>query len=344
MSILISGGAGYIGSHTAKSLSRAGFEPVVYDNLSTGHRWAVKWGPFIEADLCDQCALKDALKRYNVTAAIHFAAYAYVGESVGEPRRYFENNVTNSLNLLNTLLDAGVGCLVFSSSCAVYGVPQSIPISESHSKLPVNPYGESKLFIERALDWYGRAYGLRWAALRYFNAAGADPDGELGEVHDPEPHLVPRLIEAAKTKVGSVEIYGVDYPTEDGTAVRDYVHVSDLADAHVSALQHLLARGESTALNLGTGRGASVRQVVTAVERVSGAKIDVKPAPRRPGDPPELIADASAAQRLLGWRPKFSSLHQIVSSAWEWHSRTVSVNNRPGSEGDDGGLSPERVL
>ena len=324
MSILISGGAGYIGSHTAKSLSRAGFEPVVYDNLSTGHRWAVQWGPLVEADLSDQASLRRALREYKVTAAIHFAAHAYVGESVREPRRYFENNVTNTLNLVHALLDESVNHIVFSSSCAVYGEPQGFPISESHSKLPVNPYGDSKLFIERVLDWYGRAYDLRWAALRYFNAAGADPEGKLGEAHNPETHLVPRLIEAALGRLESVEIFGADYPTDDGTAVRDYVHVSDLAEAHVATLRHLLSGGESFSANLGTGRGASVREVITSMERVSGTRINTKLASRRPGDPAVLIADATRAGRLLGWRPRLSSLDSIVSSAWGWHRRNHS--------------------
>ncbi len=319
MSILITGGAGYIGSHTAKSLSRSGFEPVAYDNLSTGHRWAVKWGPLVEADLSDGKALKRALKEFNVKAAIHFAAHAYVGESIHQPRKYFENNVTNSLRLLDALLDAGIKHIVFSSSCAVYGVPQSLPIYETHPKSPVNPYGDSKLFIERVLEWYGRAYGLHWAALRYFNAAGADAEGELGEVHDPETHLLPRIIDAALGKLDSVEIFGTDYPTEDGTAVRDYVHVSDLAEAHVATLKHLLNGGESFAANLGTGQGASVREVITAVESASGAAVKTKLAPRRPGDPPILIADPAYAGRILGWHPKCSSLDQIVRSAWNWH-------------------------
>ena len=325
MSILITGGAGYIGSQTAKSLSRAGFEPVAYDNLSTGNRWAIQWGPLVEADLCDHRALREALKKYNVTSAIHFAAHAYVGESVREPRRYFENNVVNTLHFLHALLDAGIHHVVFSSSCAVYGVPERIPIGESHPKLPVNPYGDSKLFIERVLDWYGSAYGLRWAALRYFNAAGADSSGDLGEVHNPETHLVPRLIEATLGRLKSVEIYGVDYPTEDGTAVRDYVHVQDLAEAHVAALQYLLSGGESFSANLGTGHGVSVREAITAVERVSGVAIDAKTAPRREGDPPVLIADPTSAERILGWRPRFSSLDNIVKSAWDWHRRLPSL-------------------
>lgn len=327
MRILITGGAGYIGSQTAKSLAQAGFEPVVYDNLSVGHRWSVNWGPLVEADLCDQDSLKHTLKKYGITAAIHFAAHAYVGESVREPRRYFQNNVTNTLHLLHALLDAGIDCIVFSSSCAVYGIPQSIPIRESHSKLPVNPYGESKLFIERVLDWYGHAYGMRWAALRFFNAAGADPSGELGEVHDPETHLLPLVIDCALRNRGSVEIYGVDYPTPDGTAIRDYIHVCDLADAHVIALRHLLSTRQSFVANLGTGRGVSVREIVAAVERIAGATINVRPAPRRPGDPPALVADPTHAENLLGWRPRFSALESIVSSAWHWHCRRLCVGS-----------------
>ena len=319
MRVLVTGGAGYIGSQTAKSLSRAGFEPVVYDNLSVGHRWAVNWGPLVEADLCDLDSLKHTLKKYDITAAIHFAAHAYVGESMREPRRYFQNNVTNTLHLLDSLLDAGIGYVVFSSSCAVYGIPQYIPIPESHSKVPVNPYGESKLFIERVLDWYARVYGMRWAALRFFNAAGADPSGELGEVHHPETHLLPLVIDAALRNRGPVAIYGVDYPTADGTAIRDYIHVCDLAEAHVLALRHLLSKGESFVANLGTGRGVSVREIVAAVERIAGAVINVRQAPRRPGDPPVLVADSSYAENLLGWQPKASALESIVSSAWHWH-------------------------
>lgn len=321
MRVLITGGAGYIGSHTAKALARAGVEPVVYDNLSTGHSWAVKWGPLIEADLCDYQALKQAVEQYDITAVIHFAAHAYVGESVRDPRRYFLNNVINTLNLLNVLLDAGIGRIIFSSSCAIYGIPNSIPILEDHPKVPVNPYGESKLFIERALDWYGRAYNLRWASLRYFNAAGADPDGELGEVHDPETHVLPLVIQTAMGKRGTVEVFGVDYPTADGTCIRDYIHVSDLAEAHVIALQHILSNAESFSVNLGTGRGISVREMVAAVERLAGVAINLRPAPRRPGDPAVLVADSSRAQELLGWRPNFSTLETIISTAWRWHSR-----------------------
>src|SRR6266850_33713 len=320
MRVLVTGGAGYIGSHTAKALARAGIEPVVYDNLSEGHRWATKWGPLVEGDLSDRDALKQAIQRHDIAAAIHFAAHAYVGESVHEPRRYFQNNVTNTLDLLGALLDAGVDHVVFSSSCAIYGAPNAIPISEDHSKQPVNPYGESKLFIERVLGWYGQAYDLRWAALRYFNAAGADPAGELGEAHHPETHLLPLVIEAALDKRTAVKIFGVDYPTPDGTAIRDYVHVSDLAEAHVLALQHLLSGGESFAVNLGSGRGVSVREIVAAVERIAGVSINVRPVARRPGDPPVLVADPARAEKLLSWHPEFSTLESIVSTAWHWRS------------------------
>jgi len=321
--VLVTGGAGYIGSHAAKALARAGFEPVVFDNFSAGHRWAVKWGPLVEADMSDHGALRQAIRRYGIVAAIHFAAHAYVGESVREPRKYFQNNITNSFNLIDALLDTGVEHIVFSSSCAVYGVSESLPISEDHPKLPANPYGESKLFIERALDWYGRAYDLRWAVLRYFNAAGADPEGELGEVHNPETHLLPLVMEAAAGKRDAIEIYGVDYPTPDGTCVRDYIHVSDLAEAHVLALQRLLSEAGSFAINLGAGRGVSVREIVGAVERIVGAAIDVRPAPRRPGDPAVLVADPSRAAKLLNWLPKLSELENIIGSGWNWHSRTV---------------------
>jgi UDP-arabinose 4-epimerase len=316
--VLVTGGAGYIGSHTAKRLAQAAIEPVVYDDLSSGHDWAVQWGPLVRADLGDQETLQATIAKYEISAAIHFAAHAYVGESMLAPRRYFHNNVTNTLTLLDALLNAGVSCFVFSSSCAVYGIPQSIPISEEDAKKPVNPYGESKLFIEHALDWYGRAYGLHWAALRYFNAAGADPSGELGEVHDPEPHLIPRAIESALGRSPDLEVYGLDYPTPDGTAVRDYVHVSDLADGHVAALERLTSGGQSFAANLGTGQGVSVREIIRAVERVAGVPLNAKCSPRRPGDPPVLVADPSRARELLHWNPKLSSPDSIIQTAWRW--------------------------
>jgi UDP-glucose-4-epimerase GalE len=318
---LVTGGAGYIGSHTTKALAQAGFEPVVYDNLSEGHRWAVQWGPLVEANLSDRTRLLETLRQHSIEAVIHFAAHAYVGESMREPRKYFRNNVTDALVLLDTLLDAGIQTVVFSSSCAVYGLPDALPIAESNPKRPVSPYGESKLFVERALNWYGAAYGLRSACLRYFNAAGADAAGELGELHRCETHIIPLVIEAVLGRGGPVEVFGTDYLTPDGTAIRDFVHVSDLADAHVLALQRLIKEKESFDLNLGTGRGVSVLEVIEAVEKHAGTGVPWRAGLRRSGDPPALVADASLAQSLLGWNPVRSTLEGIVSTAWRWHQR-----------------------
>jgi len=317
--VLVTGGAGYIGSHTAKALAEAGLEPVVLDNLSEGHRWAVQWGPLVEGNLSDRPLLRETLRQHSIEAVIHFAAHAYVGESMREPRRYFQNNVTDALVLLDTVLDAGIRTVVFSSSCAVYGKPQSVPIAEANPKLPLNPYGESKLFFERALGWYGVAYGLRSACLRYFNAAGADAEGKLGELHRCETHIVPLVVEAALGRRGPVEVFGTDYPTKDGTAVRDFVHVSDLADAHVLALQRLVREKESLTVNLGTGQGVSVVEIIRAVEKQAGHAVSWRPGPRRAGDPPALIADPTQAARLLGWKPNRSTLSEIVASAWRWH-------------------------
>ncbi len=297
MRVLVTGGAGYIGSHTAKALSRAGYEPIVLDNFSTGHRWAVKWGPVVEGDLADAALIRDVLATYQVQAVIHFAACAYVGESMAEPRKYFRNNVANTLNLLEALVDSGVHHVVFSSTCATYGVPTKVPIAEEQVQIPINPYGESKRFVEKVLDWFGRAYRLNWVVLRYFNAAGADPEGEIGEAHNPETHLIPAAIESALGQRQWLELWGTDYPTPDGTAIRDYIHVTDLAEAHVLALQYLSASGTSIALNLGTGRGSSVREIIAAVERVSGCRVLVRERVRRLGDPPVLIADWRNARR-----------------------------------------------
>jgi UDP-glucose-4-epimerase GalE len=319
MKVLVTGGAGYIGSHAAKALAKAGHEPLVLDNLSTGHRWAVKWGPLLEWDLADTELLPQFLEKERVEAVLHFAASLMVGESVKEPRKYYWNNVVNTLRLLDSMLEAGVKRIVFSSSAATYGNPQQVPIPEDHPKLPINPYGETKLAMERVLRWYGDAYGIKWVALRYFNAAGADPDGELGESHDPEAHLIPLTIKAALGQRSQVEIYGTDYPTPDGTAVRDYIHVTDLADAHVRALGYLAAGGESLALNLGTGHGYSVREVITAVGKVSAKPVPFREGPRRAGDPPVLVADARLAGSLLGWKPQYSELETIAENAWKWH-------------------------
>jgi UDP-glucose-4-epimerase GalE len=321
VSILIVGGAGYVGSQTAKAVAQAGQVPVVLDNLSRGHEWAVKWGPFVRGDLADAQLLASVLREYAVDAVIHFAAYAYVGESMTAPRAYFRNNVANTLNLLDAMVDVGVGTIVFSSTCATYGDPVELPISERHPQRPVNAYGESKLAVERMLHWYRHAYGLRFAALRYFNAAGADPDGEIGEAHAPETHLIPLAISAALDGGPALSIYGDDYTTKDGTAIRDYVHVADLADAHCRAIQHLSERDAGLYLNLGTGCGSSVREVITTVERVTGRHVPAHVVPRRLGDPPVLVADASEVGRVLGWRPQRSSLETIVGHAVRWHER-----------------------
>jgi UDP-arabinose 4-epimerase len=322
MRVLVTGGAGYIGSHTTKALAGAGHEVVVLDNFSTGHRWAVKWGPCVEGDLADAALVTSALKTYGIDAVMHFAASIQVGESVRDPKKYFWNNVVNTLRLLDAMIATGVPHIVFSSSAAVYGNPEKVPIPEEHPTRPVNPYGETKLMMERALEAYGAAYGLRWTALRYFNAAGADPDGELGEEHDPESHLIPLVIRAALGRSPYVEVYGSDYPTPDGTPIRDYIHITDLADAHVKALEYLARGGESVALNLGTGKGHTVREVVAAVGRLCEGPVPFRDAPRRAGDPPALVADPSKAISFLGWEPRFPDLAAIVESAWKWHGRS----------------------
>ncbi|HEX3693854.1 MAG TPA: UDP-glucose 4-epimerase GalE [Polyangia bacterium] len=322
MSILIVGGAGYIGSHTAKivAAANAGLGPlVVFDNLSSGHRWALRWGTFEEGDLNDPTAIAAVIKRHAVTAVIQFAAFIEVGESVRDPRKYFRGNVQNTLNLLDAMVDAGVRDLVFSSTAAVYGDPIKTPIPEDHPLLPVSPYGDSKLFVETILRRYGQAYGLRWAALRYFNAAGADPDGGNGEDHAPESHLIPLAIKAALGQRGPLQVFGTDYPTPDGTAVRDYVHVVDLAHAHLLALQYLAAGQASLVANIGTGHGHSVREVLAAVEKAAGRPVPHQEVARRPGDSPELVADASRARALLGWQPRYAELDTIVSHACQWH-------------------------
>lgn len=324
--ILVTGGAGYIGSHTCKALRDQGYLPVTLDNLVYGHRWAVNWGPFIQGDLADPSTLRQVFNDYPIKGVIHFAAYAYVGESMTHPEKYFRNNVVNTLNLLEAMREAGVRQIVFSSTCATYGIPTEVPIPEHHTQHPINPYGESKLFVEKALHWLDAAHGLRYAALRYFNAAGADPDGEIGEDHEPETHLIPLAIEAALGKREQLHIFGTDYPTPDGTAIRDYIHVTDLAAAHVKALDHLLAGGSSLQLNLGTGCGHSVRQVVDMVERVGKRPVPVRESPRRPGDPPSLVAAPSQANALLGWWPRYSDLRQIIETAWRWHERQAKAN------------------
>jgi UDP-glucose-4-epimerase GalE len=319
--ILVTGGAGYIGSHACKALARAGYEPVAYDNLGRGHREAVRWGPLIEGELADRELLVDTLRRFDIGTVMHFAAFAYVGESMTQPALYFENNVANSLKLFAAMLEAGVKRIVFSSTCATYGLPDKMPIDEAAPQRPVNPYGESKLMIERMLHWFGEAHGTRHVALRYFNAAGADPDGEIGEDHEPETHLLPLLLLTALGRRAAIDVFGTDYPTPDGTAIRDYIHVQDLAEAHVAALEHLASGGGSLALNLGTGHGHSVREAIEAAERVTGRPIVWRAAPRRAGDPPVLVADARRAGAALGWTPRLSALDDIIATAWAWHAK-----------------------
>ena len=319
--ILVTGGAGYIGGHACKALAHAGYTPVAFDNLVYGHRDAVRWGPLVEGDLADRALVGETLRRFDIAAVMHFAAYAYVGESMIKPELYFRNNVVNSLGLIESMNEAGIRRIVFSSTCATYGVPETVPIRETVPQRPVNPYGESKLMIERALHWLDGADGLRHAALRYFNAAGADPEGEIGEHHDPETHLIPLILDAAAGRRPAIDIYGTDYPTPDGTAIRDYIHVQDLAEAHVLALRHLLDGGESLALNLGTGEGHSVRATIAAAEVVTGRAIPRRETKRRAGDPPMLVADPARARQRLGWTPRLSDLERIIATAWDWHQK-----------------------
>jgi UDP-glucose-4-epimerase GalE len=318
--VLVTGGAGYIGSHAAKALARAGYHVVVYDNLVAGHREAIRYGPLVEGDITDGAAVREALQRYQVFAVMHFAAFLDVGESVREPARYYQNNVVGALRVLEAMAAESVRYFVFSSTCATYGEPLETPIPETHPQQPINAYGESKLAVERALPHFGRAHGLRSVALRYFNAAGADPDGELGEDHSPEIHLIPRAIEAAMGGRG-LQIFGDDYPTPDGTCLRDYIHVSDLADAHVRALEAMVESGRSAVYNLGTGHPYSVRDVIDTVSRVTGRPVPWTRAPRRAGDPAVLYGAADKARSELRWSPRFADLESIVRTAWGWHER-----------------------
>jgi UDP-arabinose 4-epimerase len=315
--ILVTGGAGYIGSHACKALRRAGFDPVTYDNLARGNVEAVKWGPLEIGELADGGRLRQALLRHRVAGVVHFAALAYVGESNENPTTYYANNVGGTAALLDAMRECGVGKIVFSSSCAVYGAPEVVPIPEQSSLAPINPYGATKMICERMLHECAAAFALNFIALRYFNAAGADPDGEIGECHVPETHAIPLLLEAAE-EGRSFTIFGDDYATADGTCVRDYVHVSDLADAHVRALRALLDGAGTMALNLGTGRGWSVRELVATVREVTGRDFPVRSGPRRPSDPPALVADPARARKKLGWLPLHSELSTQVAHAWAW--------------------------
>jgi UDP-arabinose 4-epimerase len=319
--ILITGGAGYIGSHTAKAIKKAGFTPVVYDNLSRGFKELVKFGPLVVGDLHDSAKLAATLAEYQPVACIHFAAFAYVGESVTDPGLYYRNNVLGSLNLIESLLAGGVNKIVFSSTCAIYGQPDVDVISESTPQKPINPYGHSKLMVEQLLKDFDVSHGLKSVALRYFNACGADAEGEIGEMHDPEPHLIPRIIMAAQGRIPHIDVMGTDYPTPDGTAIRDYIHVEDLAKAHVQAMNYLLNGGTSDVFNLGTGKGNSVKQVIEAVRRASNREVPVNYAPRRAGDPAHLVADNSKAKRVLGFDPKYVEIEESVKTAYQWHEQ-----------------------
>lgn len=316
--VLVIGGAGYIGSHTARALRQAGHDVIIFDNLSTGYGLLASGFELVKGDMLDAAALARVLPRAG--AIMHFAAHAYVGESVTNPRKYFRNNVEGGLSLLNAALEAGVKKIIFSSTCAVYGEPAKVPIEENTPRQPVNPYGVSKLFFEQALEAYDRAYGFRYASLRYFNAAGADESGEIGELHEPETHLIPLALGAAAGTRAELQVFGSDYPTPDGTCIRDYIHVNDLASAHVRALEHLAAGNSSFAVNLGTGTGASVREVISAVEKVTGKTVPHKIVPRRPGDPPALVANPTKAQKLLNWKAT-RGLDNIVGTAWNWMER-----------------------
>lgn len=317
MRILVTGGAGYIGSHACKALAAKRFEPIVYDNLSRGNRWAVKWGPLEEGDIADTARLRSVIAKYRPAALMHFAAYAYIGESVEEPLLYYRNNVCGTASLLQTLVEFQAIPVIFSSTCATYGVPEKSPIPENHPQRPINPYGFSKLVVERMLADLYSARGLRSVSLRYFNAAGADPDREIGEAHNPETHLIPLVLAAARDGT-PVHIFGNDYDTADGTCVRDYIHVVDVADAHVRALDYLTRGGVSCSLNLANARGHSVKEVIATAERVCGTRIRVEVAPRRTGDPPVLIGAAERARKLLGWKSERSTLEVQITDAWNW--------------------------
>jgi len=331
--ILVTGGAGYIGSHTCKALAKAGYLPVTYDNLSRGNYEAVKWGPLEIGELADQAKLREVIARHRPAAVVHFAALAYVGESNENPALYYGNNVGGTAALLEVMREADIGHIVFSSTCAIYGTPTTVPISEECAEAPINPYGASKMVCERMLRECAKAFPLTFMALRYFNAAGADPDGEIGECHVPETHAIPLLLDAAAGVNDGFTIFGDDYPTPDGTCVRDYIHVTDLAAAHVAALRALTSGAASAALNLGTGRGWSVRELIDSMRRITNRDVTVHVGPRRPGDPPVLVADATRAHQKLGWQPQHSDLETVVSDAWAWRqgrgkswARTMDAN------------------
>jgi len=323
--ILIVGGAGYIGSHINKELNKQGYKTVVFDSLVKGHKEAVKWGEFFEGDLGNIDDIRGVFKKYPIEAVLHFAAFIEVGESVKDPQKYYQNNVKNTLNLFQVMLENNVKKIIFSSTAATFGNPQYTPIDEKHPQVPINPYGQAKLMVEKILADYDLAYGLKYVALRYFNACGADLDGEIGENHNPESHLIPLILDAALGKREDIKIFGTDYPTIDGTCIRDYIHVTDLAQAHILALKKLMEGGESDYFNLGNGSGFSVRQVIEVAKKITGVDFKVTETERRAGDPPELIADSKKAKEILKWEPKYFDLETIISSAWNWHKQLNKV-------------------
>jgi UDP-glucose 4-epimerase len=328
MGVLVTGGAGYIGSVAVEDLSNRGETVVVLDNLVYGHREAVAAGvPFYEGSIGDKQLIKRIVNEHKIDACMHYSAYAYVGESVEQPAKYYENNFVETLHLLDALRDSGVNRFLFSSTCATYGIPKYVPIDEQHPQWPINPYGWSKLMVERALNSYDTAYGLKYVALRYFNAAGASE--RCGEDHDPETHLIPLVLKAAMGKIAKVSIFGNDYDTPDGTAVRDYIHISDISSAHLAALDHLRAGKESQFINLGNGNGYSVKQVIDTAKKVTGRDIPVENAPRRAGDPPQLVGDSAKAREILGWQPQFPELEAIIESAWNWHQKHPNGYSEP---------------
>ena len=321
MRILVTGGAGYIGSHTVKALGRAGHEICVFDNLSTGHEWAVLTGELVKGDLEDRRAIDSVFAEFRPDAVMHFAAYIQVEESVREPLKYYRNNVANTLNLLEAMRERGVGNFIYSSTAAVYGIPEHIPVRETAPLLPINPYGMTKVMIERVLADLAAAADFRYIALRYFNVAGADSGGRLGQAYREATHLITRALKTAHGEIPKLSIYGTDYPTPDGTCIRDYIHVDDLADAHVKALDHLVGTGRSEVMNCGYGSGYSVREVVETARRVTGIDFPVEETGRRAGDPPALVADSSKLMETTGWKPKYNDLEYIIKTAWEWEKK-----------------------
>jgi len=319
--ILITGGAGYVGSHTNKLLSQHGYETVVFDNLIYGHREFIKWGKFFLGDLANKEQLRNCFRTYTIEAVMHFSGYAYVGESVVDPSKYYHNNVANTLNLLDVMREFHVNCFIFSSSCVIYGIPHQIPITEDHPQHPINPYGKSKLMVEQILRDFDSAYSLNHVNLRYFNAAGADPDAEIGESHNPETHLIPLVLDAAQGKSEDIKIFGTDYDTPDGTCIRDYIHVTDLADAHLKGLLYLMNDGKSDSFNLGNGNGFSVREVIETARRVTGKGIKATAWERRAGDPPVLIGSSDKAKQILDWKPHYNDLSTIIETAWNWQKK-----------------------